>query len=107
MEIEVATTTPTNYKAPKNNPRHLALYKELKVLIEGYKGGLMSLSQKIQVSKPTLWRWANLKNTRPPNAHNILSLLKYLKKETDLYSIVHCATPEISSYLKKSFKNLR
>lgn len=104
MEVEVNTASPTKYKAPKSNLKHLDLYKELKALVEGYRGGLMSLSQKIQVSKPTLWRWANLKNTRPPNAHNVLSLLKFLKKETDLHAIVNGSSPEIYNFLKKSFK---
>ncbi len=103
MDMDTINTTINRASAAPAN-KYQALYEELKVLIEGYKGGLMALSLKIQVSKPTLWRWVNLKNRRAPSPHNVLSLLKFLKKERDLHSIIQNSTPEIRKYLSTSFK---
>ncbi len=89
---------------PVVNNVHEPLYQELKLLIDAYKGGIASLSLKIQVSKPTLWRWAKLKNRRAPNPGNVLAMLKYLKKENDLQKLIHMCSPQISQFLKESYQ---
>ena len=79
------------------------LYVELKGYVESYAGGLAALSSKICVSKPTLWRWVNFKNSGPPNPYHVLSLIKFVTKKNTLLDMVNTVGGDIATYLTKSF----
>ncbi|MFT6070997.1 MAG: hypothetical protein ACJAT2_002846 [Bacteriovoracaceae bacterium] len=79
------------------------LYVELKAYVESYSGGLSALANKVSISKPTLWRWVNFKNTKAPNPYHVLSLMKYVTKKEDIVQIATSSSTEISAYLKRSF----
>ena len=82
---------------------HLELYSELQKCIEQYSAGIGSLAIKVGISKPTLWRWLNLKNRGAPNPYHVLSLARFATKKDTLVEVIEHATPSISSFLSKSF----
>ncbi|MBK26800.1 MAG: hypothetical protein CME70_22555 [Halobacteriovorax sp.] len=79
------------------------LYVELKTYVESYSGGLASLANKVSISKPTLWRWVNFKNTKAPNPYHVLSLMRYVTKKENIVDIASSSDQEVARYLKDSF----
>lgn len=94
--------TSENSKTTQRNEFY-PLYAELRSYVESYSGGLAALAAKVSISKPTLWRWVNFKNTKAPNPYHVLSLMKYVTKKENIVDIVSSSSEEISQYLKKSF----
>jgi len=80
-----------------------SLYVELKDYVESYSGGLAALSTKVSISKPTLWRWVNFKNTKAPNPYHVLSLMKFVTKKDNIVEISNSSTLEVAKYLRKTF----
>ncbi len=98
--LQVTDTIAFKIDASNN---YYKLYLELKALTESYGGGLAALSHKVSISKPTLWRWANLQNKKAPNPYHVLSLLKFFSKKETSVEIAKYAGGEIEKFLRSSF----
>jgi len=93
---------PANSKDKTKN-EYFQLYTELKSYVESYGGGLAALAQKVSISKPTLWRWINYKNSKAPNPYHVLSLMRFMTKKENILEIAKASGSEISLYLENSF----
>ncbi len=100
MQIDISSETVSDKLS--NNP-YYPLYSQLKPYVESYGGGLAALAQKVSISKPTLWRWVNFKNTKSPNPYHVLSLVKFVTKKDSIVEVASHVGGEIELYLKKSF----
>ncbi len=87
----------------KNDNEYYQLYFELKSYVESYGGGLAALAQKVSISKPTLWRWINFKNSKAPNPYHVLSLMKFMTKKKNIRDVAVAAGGEIALYIENSF----
>ena len=88
-----------NSKATRKN-EYFPLYVELKSYVESYSGGLAALANRVSISKPTLWRWINFKNTKAPNPYHVLSLMKFVTKKENIVDIAESSDEQIKKYLK-------
>ena len=101
MQHDIASTKDSN--KVNVNSEYYPLYSELKTYAESYGGGLAALAQKVSISKPTLWRWVNFKNTKAPNPYHVLSLMRFMTKKKDIRETANAASSEVALYLENSF----
>ena len=102
-QINKGMSVQTDTISEDSNNEFYPLYVELKAYVETYSGGLAALANKVSISKPTLWRWVNFKNTKAPNPYHVLSLMKFVTKKEQIVDIAVSSSIEIQNYLRKSF----
>jgi len=79
------------------------LYQEVTNILKRYSSSLGSLSLKIGISQPTLWRWANQVNSQKPDPNKLLLLLSYDSNRKSIPEIAKFYSGHISIFLRTSF----